>query len=135
MTMNSDWADRKRKKTWVLFGCTASWLASFALATFGPALWWEQAALSIAAVVLNVGLGVAVVLANMRLLACVDELERKVSMDAMAITLGVGFVVGFGYSLLTSAGLVTFVAEPHHLLVLMALVLVGASFFGLRRLQ
>lgn len=134
--MNSEnltWSDRKRRKTLQLFAWTLAWLVSFALATFGPQLLWDATLLTWLAIGANLALGVGVVIANMRHLASVDELERKISLDAMALTLGVGFVVGFGYGLFEGAGLTQFDAGPHHLLTLMALVLIAATLAGVRR--
>ncbi|UTA47735.1 hypothetical protein L1F30_16460 [Simiduia sp. 21SJ11W-1] len=129
------WAARRRNKILNLLGWTALWLASFALATFGPEVFWEQPGFTVAVIVVNLLLGAGVVVANMQHLATVDELERKIALEAMAITLGVGFVAGFTYSLLKGAQLVSFAAGPHHLLVLMALVLLAAMVTAQRRHQ
>ena len=51
----------------------------------------------------------------------------------MSVTLGVGFVAGFSYTLLDEAGLMAFAAKPHHLLTLMALVLMAAVLIGVWR--
>ena len=41
-----------------------------------------------------------------RFLRAIDDLQRKILLDAMAVTLGVGFVVRFAYVVADSAGLV-----------------------------
>ena len=129
----SSWAETKRRKTFELFYWTLAWLLTYALATFGPKLLWQSEALSVLAIVLNAVIGVGVILANARHLRNVDELERKITVEAMSVTLGVGFVAGFSYTLLDEAGLMAFAAKPHHLLTLMALVLMAAVLIGVWR--
>lgn len=134
-TSTPNWADNKRRKTLELFYWTLAWLLTYALATFGPKLFWQSEALSIAAIAANATIGIGVLLANTRHLRSIDEMERKVSLDAMAITLGVGFIAGFSYTLLEAAELIAFKVEPYHLLSGMALVLIASMLFGVRRLQ
>ena len=131
----SNWADNKRRRTLELFYWTLVWLLTYALATFGPKLLWQSDALSLISIGVNAAIGVGVLLALARHLNSVDEMERKVSVDAMSVTLGVGFIAGFSYTLLKAAGLIPFTVEPYHLLSLMALVLVAATMYGVRRLQ
>jgi hypothetical protein len=88
---------------------TFAWVATFALATFGPnVLWDSQPVASWAAVAANLAVGIGWIVAHARFLRGVDELQRKIMMDALAVTLGVGFVVGFAYVAADQADLIAF---------------------------
>lgn len=86
---------------------TVTWAATVALARFGPAHLWDSQAASWAAVGLNLAAGVGWIVAHARYLQGLDELERKINLDALAVTLGVGFVVGLAYVTVDKAELIT----------------------------
>jgi len=50
--------------------------------------------------------GIGWIVAFTRLLRVMDELQRKILQDALAVTLGVGWVGGFAYFVAEAAGLV-----------------------------
>lgn len=91
-----------------LLGGTLAWLATLALAQFGPALLWdaELTALSWAAIGLNILAGVAWIVSFALFMRTIDELERKILLDAFTVTLGAGFVGAMAYAAASSAGLV-----------------------------
>lgn len=86
--------------------CTLGWLATLALARFGPALWGDQPTLSWIAVTLNVVVGIVWIIAHARFLRSTDDLQRKIMLDAIAVALGAGLVGGFAYATAGHAGLV-----------------------------
>lgn len=87
---------------------TLAWAASLAAARFGPAAGWdEQPVASWEAVAVNVLVGIAWIVAFARFLRALDDLQRKITQDALAVTLGVGWVGGFAYAVADAAGLVT----------------------------
>lgn len=86
---------------------TLAWLATVALARFGPELLWDERALpSWIAVGVNALVCIAWVVAIARFLRTQDDLWRKISLDALVATLGVGWVVGFGFLVADGAGLI-----------------------------
>ncbi len=87
---------------------TLVWAATLAAARFGPELVWDsRVVVSWVAVAVNVLAGVAWIIAFSRFLRAVDDLWRQVIQDALVVTLGVGWVAGFGYVVADAAGLVT----------------------------
>jgi hypothetical protein len=98
---------RQNRTTAVLALCTLAWLATLAAARFGPSfLWHDQPVASWIAVGVNILVGVAWIIAFARFLRAQDELWRKITQDALAVTLGVGWVAGFAYVVADAAGII-----------------------------
>ena len=133
-TDSNNWATNNAKNTLRLGYWTTAWVLSMALATFGPIyIWGTNTSLSIGAIVLNMAIGFGMILANKRHLNGLDELHQKVQLEAMALSLGVGLVVGLGYSNLDASNVISSDAEISHLVVLMALTYLAGVFGGLRK--
>ncbi len=133
-TDSSDWVARGRKNTLLLGYWTGAWLVTMALATFGSQLMWQSNRLLTAlAILLNVGVGFGMILANKNSLRGLDELQQKIQLEAMALSLGVGLVVGLGYSVMDTSNLISFDAEISHLVILMGLTYAAGVFVGLRK--
>ena len=122
---------RTKKNTKYLALWTAVWTLSMALATFGPKFIWQgDRLLTILAILLNLGLGIGMIVANKRHLKGLDELQQKIQLEAMALALGVGLVGGLSYSLLDITNLIHSDAEISHLVILMALTYMGGIVAG-----
>ena len=104
-------AERK-KRIFQLALWTWTWVATLALATFGPIfLWKENKTLTIIAIIVNLINGGLMVLANVKMFRQYDELEQKIHAEAMGLTLGATVVVGLTYSLLDQTNLIQSDAE------------------------
>lgn len=101
----------RKKRTVRLAIWTWAWVASLALATFGPKFIWEQQILTIFAIICNLIIGILMILANRNLFNHYDELERKIHLESLAFTLGATVVVGLSYSLLDTTNLMNADAE------------------------
>ncbi|BDV30537.1 hypothetical protein [Microbacterium terricola] len=112
---------------------TLAWIATLAVARFGPELLWTEPAVTWAAIAVNVAVGVGWIVVHAGYLRGVDDLQRKILMDAMAVALGVGLVGGFAYAAAKSAGLVAFESDIAFLTVLMGVVYVLAVAGGTLR--
>lgn len=77
-------------------------------------------------------LGLGALFAFHRFLRDTDELMRKIQLDALALTVGIGLVSGFSYSLLERAGVV---AETGIMILIMVMVVtyIISVVVGLRR--
>jgi hypothetical protein len=110
---------------------TFAWLASLALANFGPRILWEgQPIVTWIAIGVNVAIGIGWIVAHARYLRGVDDLQRKILLDAIAIALGAGVVGGFAYAAADTAGLVDFDASIALLSALMAVAYMVAIALG-----
>ena len=130
-----DGTAQTRKNTVNLFYWTAAWVLSLAIAVFGPLLLWDSKGISLGAILLNVALGVGMIAANKRHLDGLDELQRKIQMDAMAFALGVGLVAGLAYSALDTTNVIPMDAEISFLVILISIAYIGGILAGRRKYQ
>lgn len=125
------WASRQIRKTLGLAAWTAAWVASLALAAFGPGvLWNNQVAPTLLAIAFSVVVGVGMLFANKRYLQALDELQRTIQLQVMAWTLGAGLVGGVAWTLFARHDLVGFEAEIAHLVAFMGVVYMAGSVAG-----
>ncbi|MEO5921977.1 MAG: hypothetical protein ABIQ01_12630 [Pseudolysinimonas sp.] len=91
---------------------TLAWLATLALANFGPKFLWDyQPVAGWVAVAANLVVGLVWIVAHARYLRGLDDLQRKIMLEAMAIGLGVGVVGGFAYAAASNVHLIAFDAS------------------------
>lgn len=115
---------------------TFAWVASMALASLGPLFLWEDnSILTLMAIGLNVILGIVMILVNRNYFEHLDELQRKIQLEAMAITLGLAVVLGLAYSLLDQSNIINYDADISHLVILIGITYLVATFLGTRRYQ
>ena len=122
---------RTRANVLRLFYWNGAWGMATALMAFGPKfLWNKDLVFTLLAVGLDVAVGVGMVLANKNYLAELDELQRKVQLNSMGITLGVGLIAGAPFSVMDSCHLIPFHADIASLLILMSLTFLVSNLFG-----
>ena len=108
----------RKKNLRRLAAWTWSWVATMAIATFGPKyIWDDHTLLTVLAVVVNLINGILMILANRNLFNDFDELERKIHLESMALTLGSAVVVGLSYTLLDTTNLIKHDAEISNLVL------------------
>jgi hypothetical protein len=128
------WASKTKKNTVHLGYWTVAWLATTAVAAFGPKLVWNFATLpTVLGVLINIVVGFGMILATRRHLLGLDEMQQKIFLDAGALTLGVGLVCGLSYELLEDIKLITFEPEISHLAILMCLTFMVGMVVGHRK--
>ncbi|MFI7132791.1 hypothetical protein ACIBQ1_44440 [Nonomuraea sp. NPDC050153] len=114
---------------------TLAWTVTLALAKFGPELLWDsqQPVASWAAVAVNLAVGIGWIVAFTRFLQRIDELQRKVIQEALAISLGTGWVGGFAYVVADAAGLITYDVNAAVLPAFLGVVFLIAFAVGMIR--
>ncbi len=108
---------------------TLAWVLSTALVAFGPMFMWDARGLTVAAIALNVLLGAGMIRANKHHLESLDELQQKIQLQAMGLTLGVTLVAGLAYSMLDTTNLIASDAEISFLIILMGLTYMTTLLF------
>ena len=110
---------------------TLGWVTTLAAARLGPELVWDhQPVASWIAVAVNLVVGVGWIISHVRFLRASDELDRKILLEALAVALGVGWIVGFAFVVADAAGLIPFEVEPGWLPAMLAIVYLVAVFAG-----
>ena len=133
-TDSSAWAASTTRNTVRLGFWTLAWLATTAVAAFGPKLVWDFATLpTILGVLANLAVGFGMILATRRQLRGLDEMHQKIFLDAGALSLGVGLVCGLGYEMLENIRLISFEPEISHLVILMTLTFLAGMIAGHRK--
>ena len=91
---------------------TFAWTLSMAIATFGPQfLWNEESVGTLLAIIVNLILGIRMILANRKFINSGDELQKKIHLESLGLTLGLAVIVGLSYSLLDQKNLISGDAE------------------------
>ena len=97
----------KELKIW-----TFAWTFSMAIATFGPQFLWNVESIgTLLAIIVNLILGVRMILANRKFINSGDELQEKIQLESLGLTLGLAVIVGLSYSLLDQMSLISGNAE------------------------
>src|SRR5271156_4545632 len=115
----SGYQSRTRTNVIRLFLWNGAWGAAAALMAFGPKFLWNKALVfTLLAVGLDVAVGVGMILANKKYVMELDELQRTVYLNALAITVGVALVVGTPFSVMNAYHVIPFNADIGHLVIL-----------------
>ena len=133
-TAAGDWEAKTVRNTVRLAYWTAAWVATLAVVNFGPKfLWGGNKTITILAIIVNLTVGFGMILANKRHLKGLDEMQQKIQLEAMGLSLGIGLVVGLGYSSMDITNVIHFDAEISHLVILMGLTYLAGVIAGVRR--
>lgn len=80
---------------------TGLWLASLALVAFGPKFLWDfHTVVTTTLIVTNIFMGYKMIIANKEHLEGLDELQQRIHLEAMALSLGCSVVFGAVFGLL-----------------------------------
>ena len=114
-----------------LLGWNGAWLAATALMKFGPKFLWNQASVfTLLAIGLDVAVGIGMILAYKTYISDLDELQQKVHLNALGITVGVALIAGVPFSVMSLYRVISFHAEIWHLLLLMGLTFMFSFAYG-----
>jgi len=108
-----------------------AWLAATALMAFGPKFLWNRASgFTLLAVGLDVAVGIGMILATTKYVMELDELQRKVYLNALGITVGVAVIAGVPYSVMDTYHVIPFKADIAYLVILMGLTFFVSFLYG-----
>ncbi len=134
-TENSQWQQQQRNSTAKLAVWTVAWLMTLALATFGPALLWQNSSWSLSATAVNVVVGIGMLIANRNQLRSLDELQQKIQLEAMGLALGVTIVVSLAYTTLEAQLQLNVKESFSNLMFLISATYIIGLLVGRRRYQ
>ena len=131
-----DSTPQTKKNTKRLFIWSVVWVLATAGVAFGPKNLWNFNTLpTILGVLIHIGIGFGMIRVFKQYLLGLDELQRKIQLDAMALSLGIGLVLGSSYELLEDIKLIPFQPDIPHLIILMSLTYYIGIILGNRRYQ
>lgn len=124
----------RKKNLSQLAAWTWSWVATLAIASFGPKfIWDDHTTLTLLAVAVNFANGILMIIANRSFFNNLDELERKIHLESLALTLGLAVVAGLTYSLLDATNLIAFDAEISNLVLFIGIAYITILTINVRR--
>ena len=130
----NNYESRTRTNVIRLFYWNGAWGAATALMAFGPGFLWNRAlGFTLLSVGLDVAVGIGMILANKKYIAELDDLQRKVQLNSMGITLGVALIAGTPISVMEGYHVIPVHANVAFLLILMGLTFVVSNLYGTRR--
>lgn len=130
----NEWEAATKKNVRHLAYWTLGWIVTMAIASFGPKLLWDfNSIISVLLIFINTIIGVGMIVMNRKYINGLDEMHRKVNMDAMAIALGVGVVGGLSYSMLDVTNVIAFDAEIAFLVILISITYIIGIAVGYAR--
>lgn len=117
-----------------LFIWTLAWVLSNALIVFGSKYLWNfETSLTLAAIALNLIFGTKMILAFKQHLTDMDEMQRKIHLNAMAISLGTTMILGSVMGILKPTELLAEAPSPSALLFVMGISYIVAVFVNFKR--
>jgi hypothetical protein len=132
--LNTGYESRVRTSVIRIFGWTALWVGTCALLIFGPKFLWNKAPVfTLLAVSLNIFVGISAIMANKKYFEELDDLQRKIHLNSLAITVGVAFIAAVPYSVMDSYHIIPFHADVAHLVMLMGLTYGASNLYCTRR--
>ena len=135
-TKSNEWETSAKTNVRHLALWTGGWVLATAIAAFGPKFLWDyNSSISILAILISTIIGVGWILMNRKYTNGLDEMHRKITLEANAIALGVGVVGGLSYSMLDAANVISFDAEIGHLVLLIGVTYLIAFIVGSIRLK
>ncbi|WP_394130219.1 hypothetical protein [Shewanella maritima] len=132
---DNEWKQQQCVNTKRLARWTFAWVVSLAVAVFGPEFIWQDPSMTLSAILINFAVGLVMIIANKKHLTGLDELQQRIQLNAMGLSLGIGLVAGISYSTLDTTGIINSHAEISHLVILMSLTYMSGILLGNRKYQ
>lgn len=129
--LENGYQSRFRANTRRLIRWNAAWAAATLLMALGPKFLWHGAlGFTLLGVGLDFAVGVGMVLATKKYVTELDDLQRKVYLNALGVAVGVGLIVGVPFSVLDAYHLIPFKGNFGHLVILMGLTFLVSFLYG-----
>ena len=125
---------RLNRGTKQIFIWTLAWVLSNALVMFGSKnLWNYNTEVTLLALALNLGLGIKMLLVFKDHLADMDEMQRKIHFNAIAVSLGTSMILGSIMGMVEPIGLLEKAPSASSLLFVMGISYIVAVFVNFKR--
>jgi hypothetical protein len=117
-----------------LFFWNGAWAAVTLLMAFGPKFLWHKALVfTLLAIGLDLAFGAGMILATKKYVMELDELQQRVWLNALGITVGVAVSAAGPLSVMDVYHVIPFHVNVSHLVMLMGLTFVVSFMYGMWR--
>jgi len=123
----------QKKYTKILLGWTFAWVVSLAFLSAGVNYLWDSLLITKIGLLINLSIGVGMIIANKNLLNHYDELQKKIQLEAMALTLGLAVVVGLIYEVSFDFGIINSEPEGEYLVIFISICYIVSTLLNSRR--
>jgi len=123
----------EKKYTKILLGWTFAWVVSLAFLSGGVNNLWDSLLITKIGLLINLSIGVGMIIANKNLLNHYDELQKKIQLEAMALTLGLAVVVGLIYEVSFDFGIINSEPEGEYLVIFISICYIVSTLLNSRR--
>ena len=122
-----------KKSTKNLIVWTLAWTGTLAILTFASNQLLGSLMLTKIAFVINFAVGIGMIIANKNLINNFDELQRKIHIEAMAITLGLAVVVGISYEISFDFNIINSEPEGEYLIMFIGITYIISVLINNRK--
>ena len=123
----------QKKYTKILLGWTFAWVVSLAFLSAGVNYLWDSLLITKIGLLINLSIGVGMIIANKNLLNHYDELQKKIQLEAMALTLGLAVVVGIVYEVSFDFGVINSEPEGEYIVIFISICYIVSTLLNSRR--
>ena len=123
----------QKKHTKIMLAWTLSWVVSTAILSYGVNFLWDNLLITKIGLLINLAIGVGMIIANKNLFKHYDELQKKIQLEAYALTLGLAVVVGLTYEISFDFGVINSEPEFEYLVVFISFTYITSNIINSRR--
>ncbi len=98
-------------------------------------IWNESRTITWVFVILNFLLGIGMILANIRHMNGLDELQKKIQLEAIGVASGIAVLAGLSYAILDQKGLIQNDADISFLIKIIGATYMITLFIGRKRFK
>ena len=123
----------QKKQTKIMMAWTFAWLGSLAFLTGGENTLWDSLLITKIGLLINFAIGIGMIIANKNLFDHYDELQKKIHLEALALTLGLTVIVGISYEVSFDFGVINSEPEFEYLVLFISFSYIVSNIINSRR--
>jgi len=122
-----------KKNTKKLAIWTVAWVGTLAFLSGGVNNLWDSLLITKIGLLINFAIGIGMIIANKNLFDHYDELQKKIHLEALALTLGLTVIVGISYEVSFDFGIINSEPETEYLIMFISFSYIVSVLLNSRR--
>ena len=122
-----------KKNTKKLAIWTVAWVGTLAFLSGGVNNLWDSLLITKIGLLINFAIGIGMIIANKNLFDHYDELQKKIHLEALALTLGLTVIVGISYEVSFDLGIINSEPETEYLILFISFSYIVSVLLNSRR--